>query len=183
MHRFVWDLRYAFPSSPRRGYSMATVFGRSVPVEPEGPLALPGKYQIRLTVDGKSYVQPLTLGMDPRVKATAQDLEKQFTLEKMLVDGVEQANRATREIHEARVAGHISEETERKLAGARRGEEDASAVPPLSPSLSQISGTLSQLVSVVDSADAAPTSQASRAAEQALGQLQTVLAEWKKVSH
>jgi hypothetical protein len=183
MHRFVWDLRYAFPSSPARGYSMATVVGRSVPVEPEGPLALPGKYQIRLTVDGKSYVQPLTLAMDPRVRATAQDLDKQFTLEKMLVDGVEQASRATREIHEARVAGHISEETERKLAGARRGEEDAGAVQPLSPSLSQIAGTLSQLVSVVDSADAAPTSQANRAAEQALGQLQTVLAEWRKLNH
>ncbi|HKF23506.1 MAG TPA: hypothetical protein VKE93_18175 [Candidatus Angelobacter sp.] len=183
MHRFVWDLRYTAPSVTNRGYSMATVFGRSVPVEPEGPFALPGKYQIRLTVDGKSYVQPLTLTMDPRVKVTTQDLEKQFALEKMLVDGVEQANRATREIHEARTAGHISEETERKLAGARRSEEDGGAVQPLSPSLSQISGTLSQLVSVVDSADAAPTSQASRAAEQALGQLQTVLAEWKKLNH
>lgn len=162
---------------------METVIGRSVPREPQGPLALPGRYQVRLTVDGKSYVQPLILGMDPRVKTTAQDLEKQFALEKTLVDGVEKATQATREIREARVAGRISEETERKLAGARRGEEDAGAVQPLSPSLSQISGTLSQLVSVVDSADAAPTSQASRAAEQALAQLQIVLAEWKKLNH
>src|SRR5215813_9439438 len=114
-HRFVWDVRYAAPHVANRGYSMSTVFGRSVPVEPEGPQALPGSYQVRLTVEGKSYTQPFTLTMDPRVQVSARDLEKQFALEKSLVQGIEQANKTAREIREARVAGRISEETEKKL--------------------------------------------------------------------
>jgi hypothetical protein len=189
MHRFVWDLRYGTPSVTNRGYSMSTVFGRSVPVEPEGPQALPGEYSVWLTVTGPvshdagastKLIQTFRLTMEPRVKTTTQDLQKQFALQKSLADGIEQANQASREIHEARVAGSISEETERSLAGVgRRGQEDGSAAQQAS--LAQITGTLSQLLSVVDSADAAPTTQATRAAEQALQDLQTVLAEWKRV--
>ena len=35
---------------------------------PEGPLALPGIYQVKLTVDGRSYTAPLEVKMDPRVR-------------------------------------------------------------------------------------------------------------------
>jgi hypothetical protein len=178
LHRWVWDLRYAAPPSAFQGYSMSTVFGRSVPVEPEGPQALPGAYQIRLTVDAKSLVQPLTLVMDPRVATTSQDLEKQFALEIKLSEGLQRANQATREIHEARAAGRISEETERKLAGGgRRGGEDESGSG--APTLARVSGNLAQLISVLDSADAAPTAQASVAAEQSLAQLDELLKQWE----
>jgi photosystem II stability/assembly factor-like uncharacterized protein len=178
LHRWVWDLRYASPPSPSQGYSMSTVFGRNVPVEPEGPQALPGTYQIRLTADSKTYVQPLTLVMDPRVKTTAQDLEKQFALETKLAEALQRANRATREAHEARTAGRISEEMERKLAGnARRGGEEESV--PGAPTLARASGNLAQLISVVDSADAAPTAQVSAAAEQTLSQLEELLKQWE----
>jgi hypothetical protein len=157
---------------------MSTVFGRSVPVEPEGPQALPGTYQIRLTVDAKSFVQPLTLVMDPRVATTSQDLEKQFALEIKLSEGLQRATQATREIHEARAAGRISEEAERKLAGGgRRGGEDESASG--APTLARVSGNLAQLISVVDSADAAPTAQASVAAEQSLAQLDELVKQWE----
>src|SRR5262249_21976042 len=98
LHRFVWDLRYAAPPVSNRGYSMSTVFGRSVPAEPEGPQALPGAYQVQLKVDGRSYIQPFTVAMDPRVQATARDLEKQFALEGSLVEGIRQANETAREI-------------------------------------------------------------------------------------
>jgi hypothetical protein len=157
---------------------MSTVFGRSVPVEPEGPQALPGAYQIRLTVDAKSYVQPLTLVMDPRVPTTSQDLQKQFELETKLAEALQRANQAAREIHDARAAGRIGEETERKLAGGgRRGAEDESGSG--APTLARVSGNLAQLISVVDSADAAPTAQASAAAEQTLAQLDELLKQWE----
>jgi photosystem II stability/assembly factor-like uncharacterized protein len=185
MHRFVWDLRYAAPPAPSPGYSMATVIGRSVPLEPAGPQALPGSYQVRLTVDGKSYLQTLSVTMDPRVKASAQDLERQFALEAKLAQGLQQANQAIGEVREARAAGHINEEMERKLAGGSRrnaGEEDeASAGGEQYVTLSQISGALAQLLGAIDSADAAPTTQATLAADAALTQLQSVLAQWHKL--
>jgi hypothetical protein len=67
MHRFVWDLRYTPPDALRHDYPMTAVY-HNTPREPRGPIALPGEYTVKLTVDGKSFTQPLTLKMDPRVK-------------------------------------------------------------------------------------------------------------------
>ena len=44
------------------------------------PWVAPGNYAVTLTVDGKSFSQQLTVTMDPRVKASAGDLQEQFDL-------------------------------------------------------------------------------------------------------
>jgi len=41
---------------------------------------LPGKYQVRLTSGGKTQTAPFELRLDPRVKVSAEDLQKQFDL-------------------------------------------------------------------------------------------------------
>ena len=48
-----------------------------------GPQALPGRYTLRLTVDGETATAPLVLRPDPRVTASSADLEAQlrFALE------------------------------------------------------------------------------------------------------
>ena len=56
--------------------------------EPHGPWVLPGTYSVRLTVDGKSYKQPLTVKMDPRVPTPAAGLALQFSLSKQLYDAM-----------------------------------------------------------------------------------------------
>jgi hypothetical protein len=43
-------------------------------------MALPGKYQVRLISGGKTQTTPLELRLDPRVKVSAEDLQKQFDL-------------------------------------------------------------------------------------------------------
>jgi len=43
-------------------------------------MALPGKYQVRLTSGGKTQTAPFELRLDPRVKVSAEDLQKQFDL-------------------------------------------------------------------------------------------------------
>jgi hypothetical protein len=180
MHRFVWDFRYSAPPVAQPGYSMFTVAGRDVPREPSGPQALPGSYQVRLTVDGKTYTQPFKLTMDPRVKTTPQDLEKQFSLELKLVQALRQANQAVDDIHAAAQAGKISAEDEKKLAGAsrRRGEAEQGA-PGQQPALAVVIGNLAQLITNIDSADAAPTTQATQAAEKTLAQAQALLKQWE----
>jgi photosystem II stability/assembly factor-like uncharacterized protein len=179
MHRFVWDIRYAAPPIAQPGYSMSTAAGTDTPREPEGPQALPGSYQVRLTVDGKSYTRPFKLVMDPRVKASPQDLEKQFALEIKLVQAVEKATAAVEEIRAAAQAGKISAEDEKKLAGARRPRGQAAPeAGPQTPSLAQVIANLAQLITVIDTADAAPTTQASQAAEKMLAQLDALLKQW-----
>ena len=69
MHRFVWSLLYPAPEALQDGAGEGGVW------------ALPGRYSVKLTVDGKSYSQPLTLLLDPRVKyATSKDLAAQQAL-------------------------------------------------------------------------------------------------------
>jgi len=180
MHRFLWDVRYSAPPIAQPGYSMFTVAGRDVPREPAGPQALPGSYQVRLSVDGKAYTQPFKLTMDPRVKTTPQDLEKQFSLEMKLVQALQQANLAVEAIHAAAQAGKISTDDEKKLAGARRRRGEAEpAGGPQQPAFAQVIGNLAQLITNIDSADTAPTTQASQATEKTLAQAQALLQQWE----
>ena len=84
LNRFVWNLRY---ESANRvpGYYLWEYNGGA-----RGPLALPGSYQVRLTLDGKSQTAPLEVKLDPRVLVSQADLEKQFNL---LLQVREQLNR------------------------------------------------------------------------------------------
>jgi hypothetical protein len=47
---------------------------------PSPPVALPGQYVVRLTVDGEEYEQPFEIRSDPRVGAADTDLRAQFEL-------------------------------------------------------------------------------------------------------
>src|SRR5258708_26897927 len=69
-----------------------------------GPWAPPGQYTLKLTVDGKSYTQSLTLKMDPRVTTPALGLAQQFTLSKRLYDGIIDAQKTLDEIRAKRAA-------------------------------------------------------------------------------
>jgi photosystem II stability/assembly factor-like uncharacterized protein len=182
MHRFVWDIRFAAPPVFQPGYSMSTVAGRDVPREPEGPQALPGSYQLRLTVDGTASTQPFKLTMDPRVKVSAQDIEKQFALGLKLANAMHEANQTVDEIHAAAQAGKISAADERRLAGARRGRGEAPPEgPPEQPAFAQVIANLSQLLINLDSADAAPTKQVEEAATRTIMQLDTLVRQWQQL--
>jgi hypothetical protein len=74
LNRFVWNLRYAeLPRVP--GYYLYEYQAGA-----NGPMALPGSYQVRVTAEGKSQTAPFELKLDPRVHVSREDLEKQFAL-------------------------------------------------------------------------------------------------------
>ena len=79
MNRYVWDLRYPAPDAIRHTYPIGALYERTH-AEPQGPFVLPGKYEVRLMVDGKTYKQPLMVEMDPRVKVTEAALRQQLDL-------------------------------------------------------------------------------------------------------
>ena len=51
---------------------------------PQGILAPPGEYIVRLTVAGHEFMQPLVVKGDPRIKISDADLQQQFALEQKL---------------------------------------------------------------------------------------------------
>jgi photosystem II stability/assembly factor-like uncharacterized protein len=79
VNRYVWNLRYAAPDAVQHTYPISALYERTH-AEPQGPFVVPGKYEVRLTVDGKTYTQPLTVAMDPRVQVTQTELQKQLDL-------------------------------------------------------------------------------------------------------
>ena len=59
-----------------------------------GPLALPGTYQVKLTVDGQSQTQPLVIRKHPLRNTPDADLQQQFTLALQIRDKASEANNA-----------------------------------------------------------------------------------------
>ena len=86
LNRFVWDLHYE-EANRVPGYFLWEYNDGA-----KGPLALPGNYQVRLTLtaNGKSVTAPFEVKIDPRVTTSESDLEKQFKLQ---MDVREQLNR------------------------------------------------------------------------------------------
>ncbi|MGB8324993.1 MAG: hypothetical protein WCE52_18705, partial [Candidatus Acidiferrum sp.] len=80
MHRFVWDLHAEPPQALGHEFPISAIY-RDTWFSPRGAWALPGKYTVKLTVNGKSLDQSLTLTMDPRIKSSTGDLRKQFDMQ------------------------------------------------------------------------------------------------------
>jgi photosystem II stability/assembly factor-like uncharacterized protein len=101
MHRFVWDIREPAPDSPAYDLPISAV-DNDTPRVPQGALLPPGRYQVRLTVDGVSSSQPLTILMDPRVRMTTAQLRAQFALAQRLASALDRVSSALRSTKDAK---------------------------------------------------------------------------------
>ncbi len=94
LNRFVWDLSW-----PAAGKFPGIVLWSG---DPQGPTAVPGKYQVRLTAAGQTLTQPFELRKDPRSTATQEDLEAQFRFLLATRDKLTEVHDAVRRIREVR---------------------------------------------------------------------------------
>src|SRR5438034_3695113 len=79
MHRFLWDMHYTPVPHVEPEFPISATYRNTAPAA-TSPWAPPGVYTVTLTVDGKTFSQPLTVAMNPRVKASGADLQEQFDL-------------------------------------------------------------------------------------------------------
>lgn len=95
-HRFVWDLRL----------DGARVFDGIVlegPSPASGPWAVPGTYQVRLTLDSRVLTTTITVQKDPRLQDVDQDdLEAQLALALRIREATSTANDIVAEIRRIR---------------------------------------------------------------------------------
>jgi hypothetical protein len=79
MHRFLWDMHYTPIAGVEPDYPISATYRNTAP-RATSPWVMPGDYTVTLTIDGKAFSHPLTVAMDPRVKASTADLQEQFDL-------------------------------------------------------------------------------------------------------
>ncbi|HEV8610809.1 MAG TPA: hypothetical protein VGS98_12175, partial [Thermoanaerobaculia bacterium] len=181
-HRVVWDLRGPRPKAERYNYSIAAIHGEDTPAEPEGPLAPPGRYTVRLTAGGKTSTHPLTLKLDPRVKTPEADIVKQVELASATA---EQLDRTAATLGEVRALRKEVETARERAASSTAAAQAIQAfgerVAAQEKDLARLSGRFSGLFSALSSGDAAPTAQALAESEELRGALDKRVAEWNAI--
>ena len=190
MHRWVWDLRYTAPTATRYEYPISAV-PHDTPRIPQGPLALPGEYTVRMTAGGKVLTAPLTVKMDPRVTVSAAELAGLFNLESRLSGMVGTSSEASLEAHS------LAEQVDSLTQGPEAATVPASvkafrtdlnelieggkSVAAGKDGLDEISGEISSLYLAVGQADAMPTVAQSKAAGEAGEELARLFLQWGRV--
>jgi hypothetical protein len=154
-------------------------------------MALPGRYVVKLTVNGKTQEQPLTLGMDPRIKTAVAELRAQFEMETGTVRGMNESFKSLAQVRSVReqlverstnagnspLSASLSA-AEKKVAELEGSAESSFFGVPASGKRPENFSALNQhfgnLLAVADSADSAPTSQAQSAYREEVNALQNL---------
>jgi len=131
MHRFVWNLTWGSSGAPAADEEAESR-------NPPGPKAVPGIYEIRLTVDGHTHTQPLEITMDPRSSATLEILRQQFQL----------ANQIFAETMEARRVLAQINSVQKQIAEAQRKLEEQS--PEIKSALADVQSGIAEILKKKD---------------------------------
>ena len=191
LHRFVWSLHYAQPA--------ALGPGRGGPFGGGGVWAPPGTYRAVLTVDGRTYEQPLTVVPDPRVNLPQEAYEAEFALAReveALRANVATVERETDAVVAAVFARRADEPPAIRSAmdalltrigevqGVEPMPDGATAwwVPPSSlEAVRFLGGALGELAQAVDGADAAPSPDAQAGYERLATMTDALTERWHAI--
>ena len=214
MHRFTWDMHYQ-PLDPLPGsaQAMPTIGGPNLPIAavkyntiaaPTTPWVNPGTFTVKLTVNGKSYTQPLVVKQDPRVKTPALAMQQIYRLSKGAYYAAVDAREAARQVRTiaeqvAKLRPQVTGAAVESLAtledriealepgpergagfGAvptRLGGTSASAGPP-PDSLSGASAALAAVMNLLQGADVRPTTVQLNAIAAARATAAKTMARW-----
>ncbi|PYS92034.1 MAG: glycoside hydrolase [Acidobacteria bacterium] len=193
MQRFVWDLHYPPPRVDRYDYPISANY-RDTPPTPQGPLVLPGQYTVKLTVNGRSYTQPLSVRIDPRVKTPLLGLQQQFTLSLRAYEGMRQSREALEQVRKLRA--QLKDLSARVTQGAlpatlKALDQKAAALESVAgggganatnqQDLTKVNASFGSLLEVLQDADAPPTMQAAAAADEFQRTLAGLLQRWRDI--
>jgi photosystem II stability/assembly factor-like uncharacterized protein len=169
LNRWVWDLRYPGP----RFIPGHVLFMHAPPAPPVGALALSGRYQVKISVEGETRTAAFEIRPDPRVEASPEELRAQFELHQKLVDLHSRLNDSVLRIRRIRKQLDGLEERAGKAAevlqAAKRIDEKLTAIehtlvePRMETSAdafnfpTRLDNKLSILIGIVANSDTAPT--------------------------
>jgi photosystem II stability/assembly factor-like uncharacterized protein len=196
MHRFVWDLRYADPATIHTqspyNYPIAAIVG-STPLPPQGPLVLPGKYEVRFTVGQQVFRHPLEVKMDPRVDIARNQLQSSLALQLRISTTLGRNHNAYEQVKDLRTRlGNLTKRPKDDPIGALAKSLDAKAegligepTPILATaktvSFMAVNDTFNALLALLDGADAEPSQDSFDAFERVCKGLNGTLASWQEL--
>lgn len=201
MHRFLWDLHYKPVPGVAPQYPIAAVYRNTAPA-PTSPWAMPGDYNVILTVNGKKHEQRLHLVMDPRVKTSTADLTQQFDAsmkmynEWVALNAISEGARKIRgqitdlrsKITGATLKSHVDALAEKiqNVAGAGGGGFGGGAGAAggggaARATAASVSGRARTLFGLVEDADVAPTTQVAAAIPDVIKDSREVQQSWESI--
>jgi hypothetical protein len=189
-HRTHWDLRYDDPPAFSHSFEINANPGLT-PASPQGAIALPGEYTLRLTVDGKTYTQKVMVKNDPRSRATALGLVSQHALLMKITAGIHASWDGDQQAEALRAAAG-------KAAGADASAEVKAAVAAFDakvdsvtgggegraaqPTFRGLNGELVGQLNAQDNADLAPNAPMLAAYAATCKELAGTYARWARVA-
>ena len=200
VNRFVWDLRYPAPRTLPYGYFGAllgyteyTLADHAVPsdtprLQPQGPLVVPGKYTLELSYGGKTYKQPLTLELDPRVRTSQQNLVDQRDVALSAGRGITasyDAFHAAAALREALASSQKSVDRPEIKQAADAISKQLDAVQngtKTAPGFGPVNRELARLIFSVESADIRPADTVRAAIQQSCDALDKDLTQWQQLN-
>jgi hypothetical protein len=185
-HRFVWDLRYAPPKGARRELSIAAIY-HNTGSSPVGPLVHPGRYTVRLSAGGASVERSIDVRMDPRVTIADTDLRQQTDLSLACYRGYGRLQDIREVIDSSAAQQSARREQQLALRGAGTPEnpdilyDSITAVDASQETVVGLQQKLLFMMSLLQAADARPTSQAAAAVKQLTEMVPALERRWESV--
>jgi photosystem II stability/assembly factor-like uncharacterized protein len=204
LNRVVWNLQWPSPDTLTynfRGrhidyveYTLPdhAVAGKTPINQPPGPLAVPGNYEVVLTIDGKTYRQPLVVTLDPRVHVSPGDLEAQLDLARMIDDWMNISYRSYNEVDSLRAALAANQ---KGLNGSLQSKELSDALqtldkelgeiqegPNAAPGFGAVNRDVARFVTMIQSGDIRPAKSVIENVAPSCSALQNDLARWRKIN-
>lgn len=201
LNRFVWNLQWPYPNTLSynfRGrhieYIEYTLPDHAVPGktpinQPPGPLAVPGKYEVVLTVDGKTYRHSLIVALDPRVHVAAGDLEAQLDLARMIDAWMNSSYRSYNDVGGLRAALAAIQKTvpadSPVTAALQALDKELSEIQDGTttvPGFGAVNRDVARFVSMIQSGDIRPARSVIENAAPSCVALKNDLARWRKIN-
>jgi len=204
LNRFVWNLQWPHP--PTLPYSFYgrpldyieytlpdhAVAGQTPRDQPPGPLAVPGSYEVVLTVDKQVFRQPLVLILDPRLHRSQFDLEAQLNLARDIDRWMDIAFKSYGDVSALRLALGARLKALANNSAAKDGSETAESLDKqlrliadgtdAEPGFGSVNRDLARFVTMIQSGDLRPAPSARANAIGACEVLKKNLAGWRKIN-
>ncbi len=185
-HRFLWDMHYT-PLNLPASYPIAAIYKNTAP-QATSPWVMPGNYTIKLFVNGKTFLQPLLIKMDPRIKTSLPGLQQQHNLALLCYEGRKKISGISGEA--ANLHSQLKELSEKAngklLVSLNDLDGKISVIEKAEPgskvkSLGQVYNSFAILFNSLEESDMQVTLQLAKAVKESAGEMKQLEESWAQI--